>query len=233
MSLSVRARAVVATLARAARFPVPRHPRHWRARLGALAAVAAMATAGTLVAPSPANAGCCFIPPTMTVAPCSTLGGIDWQGPNLPYYVQWGLYYTTISATSVFEPASGRFIQNTSDQTFQGAWTSTQTREVALTASFNLTVNNTAVAKTSITAATGIQVVERRTTQLGVTASSSIPPRRTMLGEYGLQSLDVIMDVGTVGMRADRVTCEYLPSNKVRHTVHIPTINEGWRFTLV
>ena len=31
----------------------------------------------------------------------------------------------------------------------------------------------------------------------------------------------------------DGETCEYrLGSNVTRHTAHVPTINEGWRFTL-
>jgi hypothetical protein len=49
-----------------------------------------------------------------------------------------------------------------------------------------------------------------------------------------VQSLDVVMDVHTVGMRPDMQTCEFrLGSNVTRHTAHVPTINEGWRFTLV
>jgi hypothetical protein len=84
----------------------------------------------------------------------------------------------------------------------------------------------------TITLAAGVQVVQSRTTQLGVSATANVPPHRTMLGEYGLHSLDVVMDVGTVGMRQDMQTCEFVEGNVTRHTAHAPTVNEGWRFTL-
>ena len=105
------------------------------------------------------------------------------------------------------------------DQTISGNWTATESRTV--TPALNVSL------------ATGFQIAVSRTTSIGVGATAPIPPFRTMLGEYGLQSFDVVMDVHTVGMRHDMQTCEYrLGSNVTRETAHVPTINEGWRFTL-
>jgi hypothetical protein len=211
----------------------PGRPWRLRGRLGALAALAVLVTAGMAIAPSAAYADPGEPHPPVTVAPCSSLGPIDWwyyyqSGP----YARAGVRYIIISTSTVFEPAHGRFIENTTDQTFTGTWTATETRTVTFTTSFTLTIASTAIMRTTITLAAGVQVVETRTTQLGVSATSQIPPHRTMLGEYGLHSLDVVMDVQTVAMRQDMQTCEFVPSNVQRHTAHAPTINEGWRFTL-
>jgi hypothetical protein len=204
-----------------------------RAQLGALAAFVALVTAGTVIAPSTAYAGCCEPRPPITYAPCSTLGPIDWWYYNQPPpYVQSGVRYIIVSWTPVFEPAHGRFIQNTTNQTFTGTWTATETRTVTFQTTFTLTIASKEVMSTSITLAASVQVVQTRTTQLGVSATAQIPPHSTMLGEYGLQSLDVVMDVQTIGMLADRQTCAFVPGNVSRHTAHAPTINEGWRFTL-
>jgi len=203
----------------------------WR-RLGALAAVSVLFTAGSALAPSQAHAD--WGPPRpITVRPCAELGPIDWWfNHSQGYYARSGVRYIIISVTPAFDPAHGRFIQNTTDQTFTGTWTATESRTVSLTHSLDITIASEEVMDISITLAAGIEVVVSRTTMLGVSATSQIPPFRTMLGQYGLQSLDVVMDVGTVGMRRDMVTCEYVQGNVERHTAHAPTINEGWRFTL-
>jgi hypothetical protein len=55
-----------------------------------------------------------------------------------------------------------------------------------------------------------------------------------MLGEYGLQSFDVVFDMQRVTMVPGSPTCYlWLDSTIANNTAHVPTINEGWRFTLV
>jgi hypothetical protein len=178
-------------------------------------------------------------PAPLIVAPCSSLGPIDWWFSPQPPYAKAGVRYMIVSATPTLDVAYGRFNQNNTDQTITGNWTATESRTVTMTASIGLTIAGNggradpAAIALSVTLNTGFQVSVSRTTTIGVGASAPIPPHRTMLGEYGVQSLDVVMDVHTVGMRTDMVTCEYrLGSNVTRHTAHMPTINEGWRFTL-
>ncbi len=213
----------------------------WRGRLGTLAAFVALVTAGTTFAPSAAFADP-NIPPTwppapLQVVPCAQLGPIDWWFNNQPPYAKAGIRYIIVSTTPVLDVAYGRFNENRTDQTITGNWTASESRTITVTASISLTTTggraNPETLALTVSLATGLQVTVSRTTTIGVGATAPIPPQRTMLGEYGLQSLDVVMDVHTVGMRQDMQTCEFrLGSNVTRHTAHVPTINEGWRFTL-
>lgn len=213
----------------------------WRGRLGALAVLTTLVTAGTAAVPGAALAdpaiGPGFPHAPVQVAPCSSLGPIDWRGTNQGGYARDGVRYIVVSTTPVFDVAYGRFNENRTDQTINGNWTATESRTVTMTSTFSLTVNGgpyspDTVALT-VSLSTGYSVAVSRTTSIGVGASAPIPPYRTMLGEYGLQSFDVVLDSHTVGMRHDGVTCEYrLGSNVTRGTAHVPTINEGWRFTL-
>lgn len=206
-------------------------------RLGALAAFVALITAtpGAALADPVIGPGWPHAP--IQVAPCSSLGPIDWWGTNQGGYARYGIRYIIVSTTPVFEVAYGRFNENRTDQTISGNWTATESRTVTMTASITLTIQggnaNPETLALTVTIATGFQIQVSRTTSIGVGATAPIPPFRTMLGEYGLQSFDVVMDVHTVGMRRDMQTCEYrLGSNVTRETAHVPTINEGWRFTL-
>ncbi|GAA4459742.1 hypothetical protein [Phytohabitans houttuyneae] len=219
-----------------------------RARLSVLVSLALL-VAAALVAGTPgaarADPGTCgncpipWPPPRIVYVPCSQLGPIDWwffnQGPP---FVQSGVRYTIVSSTPTLDVAYGRFVENPTDQPITGNWTATQQRMVTMTSSIALTIagnggraNPEAIAL-SVTLATGIQVAVSYTTTIGVGATAEVPPRRTMLGEYGLRSLDIVMDVQVVSMMQDRVTCAYREGGAERHTAHVPTINEGWRFTL-
>lgn len=210
----------------------------WRSRLGTLAALTTLVMAGTAAVPGAALAdpaiGPGFPHAPVQVAPCSSLGPINWIGTNQGGYARYGIRYIVVATTPVFDVAYGRFNENRTDQTINGNWTATESRTVSMTASFNLSVNGSSeTIALSVTVATGLSMTVSRTTSIGVGASAPIPPYRTMLGEYGLQSFDVVLDSHTVGMRHDGVTCEYrLGSNVTRGTAHVPTINEGWRFTL-
>ncbi|GAA0912134.1 hypothetical protein [Virgisporangium aurantiacum] len=206
-------------------------------RLGALAAFVALITATPGAALADPAIGPGFPHAPIQVAPCSSLGPIDWWGTNQGGYARDGIRYIVVSTTPVFELAYGRFNENRTDQTINGNWTATESRTVTMTASITLTIQggraNPETLALTVTLATGFQIQVSRTTSIGVGATAPIPPFRTMLGEYGLQSFDVVMDVHTVGMRHDMQTCEYrLGSNVTRETAHVPTINEGWRFTL-
>jgi hypothetical protein len=211
--------------------------RGWRRRLGAVAAFATLLVAAPGAALADPAIGPGFPHAPIQVAPCSSLGPIDWWGTNQGGYARDGIRYIIVSTTPVFEVAYGRFNENRTDQTISGNWTATESRTVTMTASITLTIQggraNPETLALTVTLATNYQIAVSRTTSIGVGATAPIPPYRTMLGEYGLQSFDVVMDVHTVGMRHDMQTCEYrLGSNVTRETAHVPTINEGWRFTL-
>ncbi|GIF01445.1 hypothetical protein [Paractinoplanes rishiriensis] len=205
-----------------------------RRRIGAFAVFAALAMAATALTPSAALADPQgpFPRPPIVSRPCSELGPIEFiTGPS-GNYLKAGIRYLVISVNPVFEPSTGRFIQNTSDQTITGTFTASESRTVTMTTTLNFSVTSMLTQRTTITMSTGFQVVQSRTSMIGVTAVSAIAPRTTLLGEYGIHSLDVVFDAQTVAMRRDGITCEYVDSNRTRGTAHVPTINEGWRFTV-
>jgi hypothetical protein len=217
----------------------------WRGRLGALAAFFALAMTGMAVAPIAASADpgtgsgtIYWPPPTIQRVPCADLGPIDWRPINDWVYLQAGNVFTIRSATPTFDKAYGRFVENNSDATISGSWTATEARTVSLSLNFSITyittVNTQNVFSSTVQQSTGFQVTVSRTTQVGVGATTPVPPRRTMLGEYGLQSLDVVFDVRGVFQRRDNPQmCDLSIHITTNQTAHVPTVNEGWRFTLV
>lgn len=215
----------------------PGRPGRWRRRLGALAAIAALLTAGTVVAPGAAQADPCWTcwPPPPTV-PCTELGPIVWHDDTTGgLYAKNGVKFDVVSTTPVFDVAYGRFNENRTDQVITGSWTASQSRTITMTSSFNfsLSVATGEELRTTVTAATGIQVTESRTTMVGVGATAPVPPHSTVLGEYGLQSLDVVFHARRVYLRHDLQYCVLAREPELNQTAHIPTINEGWRFTRI
>lgn len=212
----------------------------WR-RLGALAAFLVVATTATPLIPGIAHAdpgtgtGPITIP-RITAVPCATLGHIEWTHVNFDTYE--GRVFTIRSTTPTFDVAYGRFVQNPTPVEIDGQWTATEARTVSLTFFFSQSVTVTGPItrgfSAAVSASTGLQVQESRTTRVGVGAVAKIPPNRTMLGQYGLEGLDVVFDMQLVtAVGSAPQTCYlWLDSTIANNTAHIPTINEGWRFTL-
>lgn len=214
--------------------------RRWR--LGACTTVAVMAMTGAAIAPGAAHAdpGTGTGPitlPRLKPVPCADLGPIRLV--QVTEQLSEGYVFTVRSATSTFDVAYGRFVQNPTPVEIDGQWNATEARTVAITMFFSQSVTLTSTIVegfgAAVTVTTGIQVVQSRTTKVGVGAVAKVPPNRTMLGEYGLQGLDVVFDMQRVSMLRDAPqTCYlWLDSTIANNTAHVPTINEGWRFTLV
>jgi hypothetical protein len=218
--------------------PSRRPARLGRGRLGAVAAFATLVAAGVAVVPGAAHADPVLPPLPLAVVPCATLGPVDWDFFEQPVGSGSGVHYIIHSSTPTLDVAHGRFIENPTGQPITGNWTASEARTVTMTSSVNLTIAGNGgradpqELALTITLATGLQVTQSRTTSVGVGASATVPPQSTMLGEYGLRSLDVVFDMQVVVRRFDMVTCE-LRSIERNHTAHVPTINEGWRFTLI
>jgi hypothetical protein len=209
----------------------------WRGKLSALVPVFALVTAGIVTAPGAAHADPVFTPPGYRKGPCAELGALDLVPDDVYHqYAKIGFAYRVVSSTTVFEPAWGRFVDNDSDVVRNADWTASESRTVSLQTTFNLQVQAGRTAptggmQTMVTLATGVQVTESRTTEIGVSVHGPVQPHTRTLGEYGLSSMDVVMDQLLVGMMPDLTTCIYNVDNWTRGTAHIPTINEGWRFT--
>lgn len=213
----------------------------WRARLGVLATLFAVAAAGTMLAPGTAQAdpGTGTGPiklPRLAPVPCADLGPIEWV--QVADQTLEGTLFIVRSATPAFDVAYGRFVQNPTPAKVVGQWTASESRTVSIGFFFSqsVTVTSTIVRgfSAAVTVTTGVQVVQSRTTRVGVGATAVIPANSTMLGEYGSQSFDVVFDMQRVTMVPGSPTCYlWLDSTIANNTAHVPTINEGWRFTLV
>jgi hypothetical protein len=219
------------------------HARRWRGRLGVIAASFALLLTGTAVASGAAQAdpgtgGPHPIPiPRLTPVPCASLGPIEWFDVNAQ--LSEGQIFAIRSVVRNFDVAYGRFVENPTPIEIDGQWTATEARTVTLTFFFTQSVAVTSQISrgfsTTVSAATGTQVEQSHTTKVGVGAVAKIPPGRTMLGQYGLQSLDVVFDLQRVTRLSSAPQTCYLWLDAIitNNTAHVPTINEGWRFSLV
>ncbi|WP_436761428.1 hypothetical protein [Streptosporangium sp. V21-05] len=78
------------------------------------------------------------------------------------------------------------------------------------------------------------QIVQERTTAIGVDASLVVPPRSRVTGQYGVQAYDVVYDVQTVfswPAVVGRPREQCFDRGTQRGTTNAPTVTEGWRFT--
>ena len=78
----------------------------------------------------------------------------------------------------------------------------------------------------------GAQIVQERTTAIGVNAGLVVAPHSRVTGQYGVQAFDVVYDVQTVRAwpaipnRIERC----FDQGAQRGTTNAPTLTEGWRF---
>jgi hypothetical protein len=144
-----------------------------------VASAAALLTA--LVVPSPAHASADVLCPHNLITEWrrtgTWLGLTGWQGYR----------FTTLSATPKFLISDGRTLTNNTDLPV----TYTIASSVSQTFSVSATAGITANAGSYLTASVSSNIVMSRTTALGVTLSTTVPPRSTFIAEYGVDGFDV------------------------------------------
>ncbi|MET8002255.1 hypothetical protein [Nonomuraea glycinis] len=199
----------------------------WRRRLVAFAGLAALIPGLVVVAtPNVAHAA-----DNGPVIPCPNYSDIVWRTVfvgRAPIYE--GYRYTAVSAASAFNVSDARVIDNTLDTPINATFTSAQSRtwRVQITS----TVGTAGELAKTLQASVSVQIVQERTTAIGVNAGLVVAPHTRVTGQYGVHAFDVVYDVQTV--RAwpaipNKITrCH--DQGTQRGTTNAPTISEGWRF---
>ena len=139
--------------------------------------------------------------------------------------------YTLISSVPAFNVADGRSVINTLDAPVTTTFTANQSR--------TFTVSTSAGVEASffmfLTASVSINATLSRTTALGVSTTTVVPPRTRVLAEYGIEAFDIVYDVQDyVCLGSNCRTCPVKCTKNggpTREARNVPTVIEGWRFT--
>ncbi|MFC4534938.1 hypothetical protein [Sphaerisporangium dianthi] len=164
------------------------------------------------------------------VIPCPS-DPIAWRQTTIGRVAVYeGFRYTAVSATPAFNISDGRVVDNTLDTPIDVTFTSSQSRtwRVVITTTVGSGTELTKYLQTSVSA----QIVQERTTSLGVNANFTVAPHTRVTGQYGVQAYDVVYDVQTVrawpAIPNGYTKC--WDQGSQRGTTNAPTVIEGWRF---
>ena len=191
-----------------------------RRRLGALAMLVTMT--GGLSVGLPGVAGAATQIPCPTGAPpaAQAVHGPDGIILPPPRYIY---RYTLVSATPTFNASDGRIVDNALNDPISATFTSLQSRTWRIV----VTVGTEATLADFLKSTVSVQIVQERTTAIGVNATVMVPAHTRVLGQYGVEAFEVVYDVQTIYWFAWR--CSDLGTQRVN--TNAPTFVEGWRFT--
>ncbi|WP_189161936.1 hypothetical protein [Sphaerisporangium melleum] len=177
------------------------------------------------VTPSAAQAG--QIGPQIS---CPTDPNIVWRLTfygRTPYLE--GYRYTAISTTPTFNVSDARVVDNALDSPINATFTSSQSRTWRISVTVGVTAELTSYLQTNVST----QIVQERTTAIGVNASLVVPPHSRVTGQYGVQAYDVAYDAQKywswpANTSKPREKC--WDQGTQRGATNAPTVTEGWRF---
>ncbi|MEV0385843.1 hypothetical protein [Nonomuraea sp. NPDC050643] len=165
------------------------------------------------------------------VIPCPNYSDIVWRQTTVGRVAVFeGYRYTAVSAVSTFNVSDARVVDNTLDTPINATFTSSQSRTWRV--QITTTVGTAGELAKSLQASVSTQIVQERTTAIGVDASLVVAPRSRVTGQYGVHAFDVVYDVQTVRAwpaipnRIERC----FDQGVQRGATNAPTFSEGWRF---
>ncbi|GAA0904833.1 hypothetical protein Vau01_110070 [Virgisporangium aurantiacum] len=179
--------------------------------------------------PTPAHAG--VFGPDIA---CPTDPGIVWKtrAASRNVLVWEGVSYTVQSASPAFAVSDGRVVDNTLSTPIQATFTSSVSNTYSVTVTIGTTAQLTKTLQTTVSA----QIVQSRTTQIGVDATVTVPAQSRVVGRYGVE----VFNVAYTGQLVWQSYNAQKPggfgghcwerSNQATSTV-APTVLEGWRFS--
>lgn len=197
--------------------------RTWRTRIGLVAGLASLlAGLAVVVAPAAASAA---------VVPCPS-GISEWR--KIFQYKSrtiWeGYRYTLQSSTPTFMVSDGRVLDNGTANPITYQITSSMSQTFSVSQTVGIQTNPTSW----LTASVSTQIVFSRTTAIGVSITTTVPPRSRLIAEYGVEGY--LVKYYMEAWRSDNYTrkppltgdrCEevgYWPQS-----TYAPTLLEGWR----
>lgn len=187
--------------------------------------------------------------PLVAASSPSCAGITDWRmifhvpgtPGGLPGHAIWeGHRRNLVSSSPAFLVSDGRSVQNDLNTPISATFTS----QVSKTHSITVTVGTSADLRDWLQLNVSTQIVSSRTTAIGVSATTEVPPHSRVLGEYGLEGFDVTYDVQTLFATKFGYGSETIPPSPSgggvvqcqddgtqRVTTEAPTFIEGWRFS--
>jgi hypothetical protein len=201
--------------------PSARRPRRRRG-LGLASVLSMLATLiVVVVAPSPARADGLIPPGNFD---CAAYPNIAWQRIFSGFDIWRAYNHQLISSSPTFDVADARVVENGLPYDVEATFSSQQSRTFSLQVSVGVTAKVGEYLSTTL----GVQVVQSRTTAIGVSVTSTVPANSRVLGEYGLHAYDVEYDMQVL-MKDNRHCGAGTPQ---RGWAHAPTVAEGWRFSI-
>jgi hypothetical protein len=202
----------------------------WRrawAKLGLLAlASVLMPVAFASTAHADATDGTC---PTSGVT--WTLSSLDPWNPGS--YIWVGEQDLVTSVTPTFFVAESHEVQNNTNATATGSFTST----VAKTFSYTVGGSVSGTFYDLVTASVSGSVTQSTTTTTGVTASAPIPPGGSLIGQYGVAGYQVtVTSTGYLAFANNQNSptapenyCAWDGNPPITYSIQAPTSYTGWR----
>ncbi|MGN9913236.1 hypothetical protein ACTMTJ_37420 [Phytohabitans sp. LJ34] len=200
-----------------------------RRRSTSAALVAVAAGVATLVAPTPAHAG--LYGPDIA---CPTDPGIVWKvrAASRNVLVWEGVNYTINSASPTFAVSDGRVVDNTLTSPIDATFTSS----VSNTFTVTVTLGTSAQLTEKLQSTVSVQIVQSRTTQIGINATVTVPPQSRVVGRYGVEVFNVAYTGQLVwqsynAQRPGGFGGHCWERSNVAGSTVAPTVLEGWRFS--
>jgi hypothetical protein len=193
----------------------------WRHRLVALAAVPAVVTGLVVVTTAGPASAVQYVPVPCPAGPFD----VTYQNGNLSVLAK----PIVIAATKTFAKSDGRDVLNELDFPIVATFTSSvsKTHTVTQTIALEFTMQTlVGTFKRSVSDT----VTDSKTTQIGISATVTVPPHSLLIGDYGIVTYDIIYDAHQYLRVRDK--CVEAVGSTLRAFTVAPTVDEAWRFRL-
>ena len=153
---------------------------------------------------------------------CADYANLGWYTVPSPFGRERAYNYTLVSSSPTINVSDGRLIQNDLDTTIHTTISSSISKTYSVQTQVGLEVKFNEFLKTTVS----VQIVQSRTTQIGVVAALDVAPHSAMIAEYGVAAYDVTYDAQIFWR--DGSTCVAYGTQRL--TTNAPTTTEGWHF---
>jgi hypothetical protein len=128
------------------------------------------------------------------------------------------------SSTLTFNPAAGAFVDNGTDQTIMGTFSTTQSKTFTISETVTTGVSSSLLG-TTFSSSISNTITSSITTSTTITASGPVPPHSRVNGDFGVDAYNAIYDVDF--WQLDQGTCWYHGAHR-NVGANLPTTRQGW-----
>ncbi|WP_433441125.1 hypothetical protein [Nonomuraea sp. CA-141351] len=133
--------------------------------------------------------------------------------------------------TPRFIPVATAFVDNRTDTTGMGTFSTTESKTFSVTNSVTLGVSDTFKSElldVTFSASVSSSVTKSMTSSTTITASNPVPPHTRLMGEFGVDTFDITYDVAYWQLEDNRCWWHGTQTDIVSNA---PTNSQGWRVT--